>query len=291
MKQNKYENLEIWRIIDILNWGSSFLKEKGLDSSRLKIELLLCHVLKNKRIHLYSNFEQPLTKDELAEIKTLIKRCLAHEPVQFIIGKSQFLDFELNVNNTSIVPRPETEQMASIIITENKDIPELLEILDIGSGTGCLAIALDKYLQNPKIDAVDISAEALSLSKENAELNNTGFINFFNLDILNNLPEIKYDIVVSNPPYVDLTEYNKLEPEVRLFEPMNAITDNSDGLTFYRRFSEILPDILKPNGKFYFEIGYGQKKDLEKIFSSKHFEFEFINDFSNIPRILKGKLI
>ena len=151
--------MEIWRIIDILNWGSSYLKEKGLESARLKIELLLCHVLKIKRINLYSNFDQPLTKDELAEFKALLKRCLAHEPVQYIIEKTQFIDLELKVNKSSIVPRPETEQLASIIISENKDIAEQLDILDIGTGSGCLALSLSKFLLNTKIDAIDISED------------------------------------------------------------------------------------------------------------------------------------
>ena len=108
---------------------------------------------------------------------------------------------------------------------------------------------------------------------------------------MQDIPENLYDIVVSNPPYINITEYNILEPEVRLFEPKNALTDDSDGLTFYRRFAAILPEILKPNGKFYFEIGFGQKREFENIFPAKNYQIEFINDFSNIPRILKGRLL
>ena len=251
----------------------------------------MCHVLKIHRINLYSNYDQPLTKIELAEFKALLKRCLTHEPVQFIIEKAQFIELELKVNNSSIVPRPETEQLASIIISENKEIAELLDILDIGTGSGCLALALSKYLQKSNIDAIDNSEGSLILSKENAEINNITNVNFVYFDILKNIPEKKYNIVVSNPPYVDLTEYEKLEPEVKLFEPKDAITDNSDGLTFYRRFADILPQILEPGGKFYFEIGFGQKSELEIIFCSKSYQIEFINDFSNIPRILKGRYL
>lgn len=280
---------KIWTILDVVKWTTEYFELKGIESPRLNIELMLCQVLGISRVDIYTNFEKPLTQAEREIIRNMIIKRVERMPLQYILGNTNFLGLEFFVNDSVMIPRPETEQMVKIILDEIEDKNIHLNILDVGTGSGCIALSLAKRLVNSQILAVDSSYFALFTAKNNASHLMVKNIQFNECDILKEIPTIeKFDIVVSNPPYIPLVEYQKLEPEVKFYEPKNALTDEKDGLIFYKRFAEILPEILKPNGIFYFEFGFGQKEAIERIFQEKVYNINIINDFNKIPRIIKG---
>lgn len=275
-------------MIDIIRWGADYFKEKEIDSPRLTIELILCKILECERISLYTNFEKPLTDDELFQLRELIKRRIKREPLQYILGRTKFYDTELFVNNSSIVPRPETELLVEYADKIIKSNPEIDYILDIGTGSGCIAIPLAKRYPDKNFHAIDINPKALVLAEKNAIYNGLKNINFYELDILKITPNQKFDLIISNPPYISQEEYQILEPELLNYEPKEALTDNSDGLTFYRRFSEIFREILKSNGKFILEIAYNQSDDVFQLFNQKGYKVNFVKDWNNINRLVIG---
>lgn len=281
---------EVWTIIEIVKWTSHYFEKQHIESPRLKTELLLCHLLDISRVEIYSNYDKPLSENELTTFKTYIKRVLKHEPVQMIIGKVDFLGLEIRVDSRSIVPRPETEELVQLILSD-KCSRKALKILDIGTGTGCIALRIAKEFPDSEITAIDVSSDALELARGNAAVNRIQNVTFQQLDVSNERIEGKFDIIVSNPPYIDMNEYQKLEPEVREFEPMEALTDRRDGLAFYRIFAEMFKENLQKDGIFYLEFGWGQQEQIREIFSADFFEIAIRNDMNNIPRIVKGKLI
>jgi len=277
-----------WTVIDIIRWGTDYFTEKNIDSPRLTIELLLCKILECERISLYTNFEKPLSDDELYRLRELIKRRIKREPLQFILGKTKFYDSDLFLNNSTIVPRPETELLVEYADKIIKSNPEIEYILDIGTGSGCTAIPLAKRYPDKNFHAIDINPKALILAEKNAIYNGLKNINFYELDILKMTPNQKFDLIISNPPYISQVEYQILEPEVLYYEPKEALTDNSDGLTFYRRFSEIFREILESNGKFILEIAYNQSDEVFQLFNQKGYKVNFVKDWNSINRIVFG---
>jgi release factor glutamine methyltransferase len=285
---------KISKIIDIINWGDAYFKVKDIPESRLNIELLLCAVLQCKRMNLYLNFDKPLIQNELDTLREYVKRRVTREPLQYILGETEFMGLPFKVNSNALIPRPETELLVEEVIKFAKRIPDkTLNILDIGSGSGNISISLAKLIPNSFITAIDCSEKALQLSKENAELNKVNEkIDFILSDILNdNFQNMKFDIIVSNPPYISLPEYDDLEPELK-FEPKNALTDLNDGFCFYRRITTIGKEIIHPGGLTAVEIAYNQS---EKVFSLFHdtgySNIQIIKDYSNIDRIITGTLL
>ncbi len=286
-----------WRVIDIINWGKKYFAEKGIESPRLTIELLLSHVLGCSRMGLYSAFERLLAGRQLAELKDCVKRKAGREPLQYITGKAQFMGLELDVGPGVLIPRPETEQMVSIIIEYYKMKPAPKRILDIGCGSGCIAVSLAKALPDAAVMCIDISPEALKTAAANAAKNHAANVSFALCDILKNhasIPYIdskRYDLVVSNPPYIDKAEHDLLDPEVRIYEPAEALTDFGDGLTFYRQYARIFRDVLTEVGIFFVETGWGQKKVISDIFDAAGIENDILNDFGGVPRFLTNARI
>ncbi len=280
---------KIWTIIDVLNWGKTFFEDKNVDSPRLSMELILCHVLDAVRIDIYTNFDKPLNKDELAQIKESVISRAKGKPLQHIIGKTSFIDYDIKCSSNALIPRPETEFLADWAIKDfEKANPE--NILDIGTGSGCLAISLADKFPGAKVFAIDISNEALQLAKQNADLNNIQNIYFKNIDILQHTAKYnKFDIIISNPPYIPLDEYNSLEEVVKNHEPRISLTDENDGMTFYRRYADIFSEMLADEGCFYLEMGHNQADELEKLFQSKGYMIEFKKDLAGITRMMKGK--
>ena len=211
---------KIWKVVDLINWGKDYLENKNISDARLNIELLLCKVINCKRFDLYLNFDKPLQKEELALFKAMLIRRLNSEPLQYILGKTEFMGLPFNLNSNVLIPRPETEILTEKCIDyckSNFRDKETISILDIGTGSGNIGISLSKLIPNCKVIAIDIDEAALQTAKENCELNQVSDkIDFFHLDILNDrLPdEWKFDLIVSNPPYINQTEYSSLQPEI-----------------------------------------------------------------------------
>jgi release factor glutamine methyltransferase len=279
-------------VLEAIQKSAEFLAKRGVEPPRLQAELLLAHVLKMPRMKLYLNFESALTDGETDSLRELIKRRGQREPLQHIVGSTSFCGFEMTVKRQALVPRPETEILAEMGWTFlcALDAPAAL---DVGTGTGCIAIALAAKCPGAKITAVDISENALALAKANAEKNNlSGRIEFFQGAGFAALPkDARFDLIISNPPYIPTGEIETLQPEVRDFDPRPALDGGADGLDFYRMFAAQAKPFLKPNGKIMLEFGDGQSADISKIFENEKWIVEEIkSDYSQRPRVLAAKI-
>lgn len=280
-------------VLEVIKKSSEFLAKKGVDSPRLQTELLLAHLLKLPRMKLYLNFERLLSPSELDALRALVMRRAQREPLQHIVGSTSFCGLEMVVNKAVLVPRPETELLAEMgwhfLSTFN---PQPSTALDFGTGSGCIAIALAAKCPTVRITAIDVSDDALAVAKQNAAANKVSELIEFRrgngFATLNSGD--KFDLIVSNPPYIVSEEIATLQPEVRDFDPRGALDGGVDGLDFYRTLANEAAAFLKPAGKLMVEFGDGQAEDISKMFSSKQWHVEGVHeDYSKRPRILVAK--
>jgi release factor glutamine methyltransferase len=285
-----------WKLIDLLNWTADYLTQKGFENGRLETERLLAHSLDLDRIDLYVNFDRPLVPEELSHFKSLLKRRLEHEPLQYILGETEFYSLPFNVASGVLIPRPETEilvdQVRSVCSNEFQEC-ETVNLLDVGTGSGNIAIACARHIPNAKTTAVDVSEQALEIAQQNAELNEVAEkVAFFQQDALGDWKteyHQKFDVIVSNPPYISTAEYEKLDDEIKNFEPQKALLAGEKGLCFYHKFLPQLHNLLKPGGFVFFEIGETQAQQLSEFYSNNGFSAEIIKDLAEKDRILKIK--
>lgn len=280
-------------VLESINLSSEYLKNKGIESPRINAELLLAHILSCKRLNLYLSFEKPLTEEELQKYRELLRRRSKFEPLQYIIGKVEFYGIDFKVNPSVLIPRQETEILIETIIGQY-DKHDTLRILDIGTGSGNIAISLAKNLDNSVITALDISEEALKTASENALLNCVNQrTEFIKLDFLaEELNKNDFDIIVSNPPYVAIEEFETLRPELKEYEPKIALTDYNSGLLFYDFISAKSNYLLKPGGKLFFELGKGQFSIVNEIMTKNNYQnIKVIKDYLNIERVISGEKI
>ena len=278
-------------VLEAIQKSAEFLGKKGVESSRLNAELLLAHLLKMPRMKLYLNFERALSAPETDGLRDLVKRRGTREPLQHITGSTSFCGCEIAVSRQALVPRPETEMLAELgwnfLATVNGQTPAAL---DFGTGTGCIAIALAVKCPGAQVTALDVSAEALALARQNAELNKAR-IEFLEGDGFAALTgKTVFDLIVSNPPYIASAEIGTLEPEVRDFDPRGALDGGVDGLDFYRRLAKEAAVRLKPGGKIMVEFGDGQADAIKKIFEGEKWVVEAVKeDYSHRARILVAR--
>jgi release factor glutamine methyltransferase len=273
-------------VLEAIQRSTEFLAKRDVESPRLQAELLLAHRLKMPRMKLYLNFERALTAEETDEFRELIKRRGRREPLQHITGSTSFCGFEIAVNRHALVPRPETEILAELGWTSLGSLPSGTA-LDLGTGTGCIAIALAAKCPDAKVLATDISSDALALAKENAQKNNVR-IEFLQGDGFAAVPkETQFDLIISNPPYIPSAEIETLELEVRDFDPRPALDGGADGLDFYRMFAAQAKSFLKSGGKIKLEFGDGQAPVIRQIFENEKWIVEAVkDDYSQRARIL-----
>lgn len=277
---------EQWSVLKILKWTEGFFERKEIPDARLNAERLLAHLLGYSRIELYTNFEQPLQKSELDEFRSMIERRVKHEPLQYIIGEVPFLDLIIKCDKRALIPRPETEYMVDEIIKRFKDNPPA-RILDIGTGTGCIALSLAKAFPEAEVMAVDVSDDVLDLAQENQTHNNIENIVFQKSDLFGNLEKTKYDLIVSNPPYVSTEDYNNLDLCVKGHEPKSALESGKDGLDTIRLIVEQAGDWMSKGGFLFFEMGYDQSDTVRKLIEESSLSLvEIIKDYSQIDRIV-----
>jgi release factor glutamine methyltransferase len=280
-------------VLESINRSSEFLKNKGIESPRINAELLLAHILNCKRLNLYLAFDRPLSEEELEKYRSLLKRRIKFEPLQYIIGNVEFYGLEFIVNSSVLIPRQETEILIETVIEQYKT-SQTLKILDVGTGSGNIAISLAKNLSNSYITAIDISEEALKTANENAILNSVADkIEFIRNDFLNDeFNKSDYDIVVSNPPYVSIEEFQNLQPELKSYEPKMALTDYDSGLRFYELISERSKYLLNQGGRLFFEVGRGQFAKVSEILTCNGLQnIRVIKDYLNIERVISGEKI
>ena len=298
-------------VLEAIQKSADFLAKKNVESARLQAELLLAHQLKMPRMKLYLNFDRQLTAAETDGLRELVKRRAAREPLQHIVGTTSFCGFEIAVNRHALVPRPETELLAELGGKFLSTISsEPATVLDFGTGTGCISIALAAKCPHAKIVALDISADALELAKQNAAANKVserieflqsdGFETVGQASSLSQIekekletgkmPVLQFDLLISNPPYIASAEIETLEPEVRDFDPRAALDGGADGLDFYRLLAAQAKSFLKPHGKIMLEFGDGQAEAIRKIFENEKWIVEAVQaDYSQHERVLIAK--
>ena len=261
-------------VLEVIQRSSEFLAKKGVESPRLQVELLLAHVLAMPRMQLYLNFERVLAEVDLEKLREFVKRRGNREPLQHIIGTTQFCGLEFAVNRHVLIPRPETEILAERAwryLQQRAEKLKTTRALDFGTGSGCLAILLAVKCPTSEIHAIDISAQAIAAARENAN-RHTGAtrIKFHHGDGFAALePKEKFDLIVSNPPYIPSEEIPTLEPEVRDYDPKLALDGGGDGLDFYRMLSQQAPSRLAEGGRLMLEFGEGQAEKVRAIFESQ----------------------
>ncbi|HIB27186.1 MAG TPA: peptide chain release factor N(5)-glutamine methyltransferase [Candidatus Marinimicrobia bacterium] len=279
---------KIWRIIDIINWGEEYFRFKGFENPKQEIEWLLCDLLNYKRIDLYLEFENTISDSKLDQLKGWVKRRRTREPLQYITGQTQFYGYPFKVSPDVLIPRPETERVVDVVLHTIGNITKP-RILEVGSGSGCMAVSIGAEKQNAYILSIDISKPAIDQARKNADLNATTNVDFMVLDFLKELPEGQFDLLVSNPPYIPLNEFGTTMPEIHNHEPQIALTDNRDGLTFYQRFAEVAKELVKPGGWVIMEVGLGDHpaKAMEIFQSGGYKNLGLITDFNGDERVLK----
>lgn len=277
-----------------LNYYSKKLIEitKDYKIAYIETQILISHSLNLSKTKLISNALIELNENEINKIETLINRRLNFEPIAYITNKKEFYGIDFYVNNSVLIPRVETEEIIDLIKDYiNKEIDKKnkkFSICDIGAGCGNISITLKKLFENADITAIEISEKAMQVIKKNCEniLQNKNLINIINADALSFIVKNKFDIIVSNPPYVALKDKDNLQRDLN-FEPENALYSGYDGMDFYRNFFNIIDRYLKYNGAFFFEVGFNQGKELINICESFNIKnAEIKKDLSGKDRFL-----
>ena len=278
------------RVLDVLKDVEESLGRRGIEDSRLEGEIFLSNMLKCKRLDLYLN-ENKLNSRQISKVKDFLCCRSTRRPLQYIIKEAEFMGLKLYVSAGAFIPRPETEILVEQAISAAKNIKARpLKILDIGTGSGNIAIALTKYITSCKIIGLDISKKALSVAKKNARHNGAGgLIKFIKSDLFESIEklDIKFDIIVSNPPYIPSGDMPALQTEV-LSEPAQALDGGVDGLDYYRKIIAGAPLHLKSDGFLIMELGFGQSSEVSDLIKRSGFLRlnKIIKDYSGINRVI-----
>ena len=253
---------EIWTTVKVLAWTKEFLATKGVENARLEAEWLLCAATGLDRVGLYLNFEKPLNDIELSAFRAMVARRGRREPLQHILGSQEFYGLDFEVTPEVLIPRHDTELLVSEAIVRK---PGAQAVLDIGTGSGCIAVALALKLPVAAVTATDISENALVVARRNAGRHAAG-IEFLAGSLFTPLAGRRFDLIVSNPPYIPTAEIAGLEPEVRDFDPPVALDGGADGLEIYRTIVPAALEHLNPAGWLLVEVGIGQANHVSQLF-------------------------
>ena len=284
-KDFKAENL------DIFNKSVDYLKKNGVPSPLLDTEYIFSDVLKvNKNTLKYSMSREIKEEDKDKIREMLVLRAKKRKPLQYILGEWEFYGLPFKVSEGVLIPRADTEILVEQCIQLMREVEEP-NILDIGSGSGAISIAIANELKSSSVTGIDINEKAIELANENKTLNKIKNINFVKSNLFEKIDkDFKYDLIVSNPPYISKEEYEILMPEVKNYEPQNALTDLGDGLYFYREISKLAGEYLKDTGYLAYEIGYNQAKDVTKILQNNNFDvLSVIKDYGGNDRVVIAK--
>ena len=276
---NNFKNSSVF---DIIQYYTCYLKEHNIENAKFESELILCELLTCNKIDLYTK-TQPINKIDFNLISEYINRRIKGEPIQYILEKAYFYGNQFKVNPHVLIPRFDSEVLIDIL----KKYRCVNDLLDVGTGSGNLAITIAKEQLANNIIATDISEKQLKIAKyNNHNIYPEKTIHFIVDDFLNSNLNQKFDIIVSNPPYIPKNELKNLDGTVKNHEPKNALTDGGDGYSFYRQFAKLGPHLLKDNGSIFLEIGINNSPTmLKNIFND--YKINIFNDLDNIARIIQ----
>lgn len=281
---------EIWTIKKLIQWTAGYFRNHGVEEARLDAELLLGYVLGKPRIYLYTNYDQIMNKEELARYRELIRRRAAGYCTAVLIGEKEFMGIPFRVNEHVLVPRPDTEAWLEKVIQRFRNLPDI-SVLDLGTGSGALAVSFLYYCKEARGVAVDISEKALETAKTNGERAGiSDRVEFRRGDFLDALREDeRFDVILSNPPYIPSGDIDGLAEEVRR-EPRIALDGGADGLKFYRALGEKAACFLRPGGLLAAEVGIGQAETVRTFFENGGLtDIEIIPDYGGVDRAVCGK--
>ena len=278
---------ERWTVLKVLQWTADYFSARQIDAARLEAELLLAATLGLDRVGLYVNFERPLDSSELAAFRERVLRRAGREPVQYILGETEFWSLVFHVTPAVLVPRGDTEVLVEEALPR---IEGAARVLDVGTGSGVIAVALAHEKPEILVTALDCSLPALEVARDNALRNGVGERVSCLAGELADLPPGPFDVVVSNPPYIPSGDWEKLMPEVRDHEPRLALDGGEDGLEAYRHLARQAGRILVPGGWLLVEVGIGQAKDVSALFKAGGLvEISQRDDYARITRVVMGR--
>jgi release factor glutamine methyltransferase len=282
----------VWTIKALLAWTTDYLKAKGNDAAKREAELLLAHVLGCKRVDLFVRFEEQPTDAERAKFRELIQRRVAGCPVAYLIGTREFYLLPFEVGPAVLVPRPDTETLVLEALNRLKPLAAPA-VLDLGTGSGCIAVSLVHQKKDARATATDVSADALAVARRNAAAHGVAErITFLHGDLFEPIPGgSTFDLIASNPPYIAHDEFAALAPDVRDHEPRLALDGGPDGLAFYRRIAAGAGAFLKPGGSLILEVGHTQDAAVRGLLAERP-EWEVgatLKDGGGHPRVVTAK--
>jgi release factor glutamine methyltransferase len=282
----------VWTIQALLSWTTNYLAQKGIENPRAEAHLLLAHVLNCSKIDLVVRYDDVPTEADRARFRELIHRRVAGWPVAYLIGTRDFYLLTFEVTPAVLIPRPDTETLVLEALARLKPLANPT-VLDLGTGSGCIAVSIAHQKPDARVVAVDISPDALDVARRNAARHRVADrITFLQGDLFAPLPPgSRFDLVVSNPPYIAAHEFADLAPEVRDHEPRTALDGGSDGLTFYRRIAAGVGTVLKPGGLLLVEIGATQEADVRAILAAQpglHLG-PTLKDLAGRPRVISAR--
>lgn len=276
--------------INLLSKSIQYLKKYNVENARLDAEYIFAYVLGVKRISLMLNFDEEISEENKNLIRQyIVRRGKYREPLQYIVKEWEFYGYPIKVDGRVLIPRQDTEILVEqcIFLMKEKENPK---ILDIGTGSGAISIALAKELPESEVLGLDVSDDALKMAVINRELNNVSNLKFLKSDVFQHVREKNYDLIVSNPPYIPVEEYNELMPEVKEYEPRMALTDGGDGYYFYKKISEESVNYLKNGGYLAFEVGYNQGETVSQLMEKNGFQIiGRVADYGGIERVIIGR--
>jgi release factor glutamine methyltransferase len=282
---------EHWTILKLLHWTTDYFKRNKVAEPRASAEVLLAHLLSEDRLFLYLNYDRPMETEELTAFRTFVRRRLAGEPNQYITGMQEFWSLPFRVSPDVLIPRPETEVLLETVLEFLGSPHPEVRVVDLGTGSGAIAVALARELPVINIVATDSSMAAVEQAQENALLNQIDSkIHFVCADMFTAFSSAspKFTVVATNPPYVSHAEFSKLSPEIRDYEPRYALDGGPDGLATIRRIIKEAPTVLSPKGALIMEIGADQAEGVSALVKdSQHYEsYRIIRDYSGLDRVL-----
>ncbi len=285
----------VWTIQRLLAWTTDFFRERGIESPRLDAEVLLSALLGRDRMYLYVHFDEPLEAEELARFRGYVKERAAHVPLAYVLGRREFMGLDFRVTRDTLIPRPDTETLVQCAVDFLRARMEAgataYTIADIGTGTGAIALSTLRYTEGTHADAVDISPAAAAVARENAEmLGLTERIDIHVGDLLAPLAGRRYDMILSNPPYIPTADIAGLMPEVRSYEPHLALDGGTDGLNIYRRLMADAPALLNEGGAIAVEVGIDEAAAVAALAMAhpRIVRTETLKDLGGIERVVVG---
>ena len=277
-----------------LEWSTDRLTQAGIDSPRIEAEVLLAGALGFCREEIYRRPERILNEDEKSISRDFVDRRAHREPVAHILGYREFWSLDFKITSDVLIPRPETETLIETLLKLQAEVSpgQARRLLDIGTGSGIIAVVAAREITDCQVTATDLSADALVVARENADTHDVSDqINFIQGDLFAEVPETLYDFIVSNPPYIETKRLPDLMPDVRNFEPTAALDGGVDGLDFYRRIISKASDYLKEGGGLVFEIGETQAEAVSRLLCAED-KYETVNvtkDYSGYDRVVSAR--